>query len=200
VLVSLMFVHTISTNLSFILKSVFFLAIALNKGCKCLHIPSNRIFISCDVVFDKNMFPFSHTSFVPENTPLASSPDQFVDVAHAPSLLPNHGVGIGRGAHLELLEDVAPSADHAASGADHVDHPAMHGLLHGSSLAPVLPASTSLAHPTTGPARPSAADGRASPPSSPPPSTSPSPRVSLESASPSPGSSPESSFLCNIDP
>jgi hypothetical protein len=37
-------------------------------------------------------------------------PDQFVDVAHSPILLSNHGAGLGRGACLELLMDSSPIA------------------------------------------------------------------------------------------
>jgi histone deacetylase 1/2 len=92
-------------------KYVFLGYSSLNKGYKCLHIPSNRIYISRDVVFDENVFPFSSSASTPVDAPSASSPvsiDQFVDAAYSPLLLPNHGAGIGRGARLEHLEDDAP--------------------------------------------------------------------------------------------
>src|SRR5207244_1693163 len=74
------------------------------------HIPTNRVYISRDVVFDETMFPFAESSLSaspslsPTSSPLA---DQFNDYAHAPLLLPNHGAGTGRGARLELLSDAA---------------------------------------------------------------------------------------------
>ena len=84
---------------------------SLHKGYKCFHIPSNRVYISRDVVFDEIVFPFS-TLPPPTNTDTTSLhsflvlPDQFVDAAYSPMLLPNHGAGTGRGARLELLDDV----------------------------------------------------------------------------------------------
>jgi histone deacetylase 1/2 len=65
-----------------------------HKGYKCLHILTNRVYISRDVVFDENVFPFSPSQSASAPTSHASSPvsiDQFVDVAHAPVILPNHG-------------------------------------------------------------------------------------------------------------
>ena len=41
----------------------------LHKGYKCLHIPSNRVYISRDVVFDETVFPFS-TLTSPTDTPI----------------------------------------------------------------------------------------------------------------------------------
>lgn len=34
----------------------------LHKGCKCLHSQTGRIYISRDVVFDENVFPFRQVS------------------------------------------------------------------------------------------------------------------------------------------
>jgi histone deacetylase 1/2 len=97
-------------------KCVFLGYSSQHKGYKCLHIPSNRMYISRDVVFDENVFPFSPSTSVPVHKPHASSPtsiDQFADIAHAPVLLSNHGAGTGRGARLELLEEPSsPAADH----------------------------------------------------------------------------------------
>jgi histone deacetylase 1/2 len=39
-------------------KCVFMGYSSQHKGYKCLHIPSNRVYISRDVVFDENAFPF----------------------------------------------------------------------------------------------------------------------------------------------
>jgi hypothetical protein len=55
-------------------KCVFLSYSAQHKGYKCLHIPSNRLYISWDVVFDENMFPFSTSSTTFVSTPHASSP------------------------------------------------------------------------------------------------------------------------------
>jgi hypothetical protein len=61
----------------------------------------------------------SFFSALPNNstapTPLVQStipsPDQFVDIAYTPALLPNHAAAIVRGAHLELLDDQATNDD-----------------------------------------------------------------------------------------
>jgi hypothetical protein len=34
----------------------------LHKGYKCLHLPSNRVYISRDVVFNENSFPCTSAS------------------------------------------------------------------------------------------------------------------------------------------
>ena len=72
-------------------KCVFLGYSSQHKGYKCLHVPANRVYISHDVVFDENLFPFSsmpsHTS---EPSPMHSSPispDQFEDVAHSPRII-----------------------------------------------------------------------------------------------------------------
>ena len=94
-------------KLEFRSKQCVFLGYSpLHKGYKCLHVSSNRVYISRDVVFDENVFPFSHTSSstsAPLSSSLPTELDQFADIAHAPVLLPNHGAGTGRGARLELL-------------------------------------------------------------------------------------------------
>jgi hypothetical protein len=89
-------------------KCVFLGYSSLHKGYKYLHIPTNRTYISRDVVFDETVFPFSQNS---SDTTLPSSSfsplhsDPFVDVAYTPLLLANHGAGQGRGARLELLDE-----------------------------------------------------------------------------------------------
>jgi hypothetical protein len=96
-------------------KCVFLGYSSLHKGYKCLHVPSNRVFMSRDVISDENVFPFSALPSSPTPPSHHSSPvtlDQFEDVAHSPLLLPNHGAGIGRGARLHLEE--IPTASHDA--------------------------------------------------------------------------------------
>jgi hypothetical protein len=85
----------------------------LHKGYKCLHVPSNRTYISRDVIFDELVFPFSNLPSVESpssSSILPVSLDQFEDYTHAPSLLPNHGAGTGRGARLQLLEEDSPGS------------------------------------------------------------------------------------------
>jgi histone deacetylase 1/2 len=51
-----------SRKLEFRSKQCVFLGYSsMHKGYKCLHIPSNRVYISRDVVFDENLFPFAPT-------------------------------------------------------------------------------------------------------------------------------------------
>jgi histone deacetylase 1/2 len=107
-------------------KCVFLGYSPLHKGYKCLHVPSNRVYISRDVIFDENVFPFSHSSPTPsESSTSHSSPsaDQFVDNVHAPALLPTHSAGTGRGVRLHLLPDTAD----AALQPPHVAHGQLHG-------------------------------------------------------------------------
>jgi hypothetical protein len=67
---------------------------SVHKRYKCLHIPSYRLYISHNVVFDETIFPFSQpasestlpSSFTP---PIRS--DQFVDAAYTLYLVANHG-------------------------------------------------------------------------------------------------------------
>jgi hypothetical protein len=78
---------------------------------KCLHVPSNRVYISRDVIFEENLFPFSNmplSSSAPPTNSTPVSPGKFDDAAYSFVLLPNHGAGTGHGARLELLD--APSA------------------------------------------------------------------------------------------
>jgi histone deacetylase 1/2 len=87
-------------------KCVFLGYSSLNKGYKCLHVPSNGVYISRDVIFDELVFPFanlptSHNPPIMESSLLSA--DQFMDTAYTPYLLANHGAGTGRGARLELL-------------------------------------------------------------------------------------------------
>jgi hypothetical protein len=105
---------------------------SLHKGYKCLHFPSNRVFISRDVVLDEYVYPFanlpvSHSPLVTESSLLSAN--QFMDIAYASSLLANHGAGTGCGAHLELL---TPKAEPSGSGDDaYVDRPVLPPVMHG---------------------------------------------------------------------
>jgi histone deacetylase 1/2 len=128
-------------KLQFRSKQCVFLGYSsLHKGYKCLHIPTNRVYISRDVVFDETIFPFSQTSsssFPPLSSPPSTNPGQFFDVAYTPLLLANHCAGLGRGARLELLDDTddtpgtnltpppcgaAPAADPRSPDIDRMGH------------------------------------------------------------------------------
>jgi hypothetical protein len=37
----------------------------MHQGYKCLHVPTNRVYISRDVVFDKKVFPFASSNNQP---------------------------------------------------------------------------------------------------------------------------------------
>jgi hypothetical protein len=120
-------------------KCVFLGYSALHRGYKCLHIPSNRVYISRDVVFNKNLFPFSNMPLSPSAPPTNStpvSPGQFDDATYSLELLPNHGAGTSRGAHLELLD--APST---AAAAPHVDQCMGHVAAPPPEAPPLPPAS-----------------------------------------------------------
>ena len=133
-------------------KCVFLGYSSLRKGYKCLHIPSNRVYISRDVVFDEIVFPFSKTPSSDVPSPSShSSPnaDQFVDYAHTPALLPNHNAGTGRGARLELL-----TGDPADPSSPRMDQAHMHGqgavidigCMASSAVPPMSPAHMQHVH------------------------------------------------------
>jgi hypothetical protein len=159
------------------------------------------VYISRDVVFDKNVFPFLPSMSVPVHTPHASSPtsiDQFADIAHAHVLLSNHGAGTGRGARLELLEEPSSLA------ADHVDQAGRlrcmgHAPLPIPASAPVLACTGACLLATFEVAQllldaPVLSHGLSSPglpsPLSSPGTASPSPSPGLDSSPPSGGSAP----------
>jgi hypothetical protein len=80
-------------------KCVFLGYSSLHKGYKCLNVPSNRVYVSRDIIFDEHVFPFvnmpnSHT-LPPVSEYSLLSADQFMDVAHAAPLLVDHGAGTG---------------------------------------------------------------------------------------------------------
>jgi hypothetical protein len=105
-------------------KCVFLGYSSLHKGYRCLHVPTNHLYISRDVVFDEHVFPFSqlpvYTTESPHMHSSSIAADQFEDVAYSHVLLPNHSAGIGRGARLELLDVVSLSSPPSK----HVDHAA----------------------------------------------------------------------------
>jgi glyoxylase-like metal-dependent hydrolase (beta-lactamase superfamily II) len=96
-------------------KYVFLGHSLLHKGHKCLHVPTNRVYISRDVVFDEHVFPLAKLPVTTtEPPPMHSSSiasDQFDDAAYSSVLLPNHGAGTGRWARLELLDDIPVQPD-----------------------------------------------------------------------------------------
>jgi histone deacetylase 1/2 len=109
-------------------KCVFLGYSSLHKGYKCLHVPSKRVYISRDVIFDENNFPFSNMPDIhlspPHTESSLLSADQFMDTAYSLPLFANHGAGNPRGARLELLtpEHHTGHVDHGAP-APHVDRP-----------------------------------------------------------------------------
>lgn len=93
-------------------KCVFLGYSSLHKGYKCLHVPSNRVYISRDVVFDENVFPFAdlplNSTDASFGSPSVISPDQLVDIACCPLLLPNHGASFPRGARVDTITNDDP--------------------------------------------------------------------------------------------
>jgi hypothetical protein len=104
-----------------------------------------------DVVFDENVFPFSalpnnSTTPTPPVHSTIPSPDQFVDVAYTPALLPNHAAGIGRGARLELLDGQATGND-SVRDADPMYEPCTPGRARQPSTASPVAAMPAEASP-----------------------------------------------------
>jgi histone deacetylase 1/2 len=65
-------------------KCVFLGYSSLHKGYRCLHVPTNRLYISRDVVFDEHVFPFSQLPLSTTESPHMHSSsiaaNQFKDV------------------------------------------------------------------------------------------------------------------------
>uniref|UniRef100_A0A2N9E6L3 Integrase catalytic domain-containing protein n=1 Tax=Fagus sylvatica TaxID=28930 RepID=A0A2N9E6L3_FAGSY len=60
----------------------------LHKGYKCLHLPSGRLYISRDVIFEENNFPFQKSS--PSSPPISSTfPSTHQTLAMVQSILPS---------------------------------------------------------------------------------------------------------------
>jgi histone deacetylase 1/2 len=150
-------------KLEFHSKQCIFLGYSsIHKGYKCLHIPTNRVYISRDVVFDETVFPFSHISQNSTILSVSTTPptlDQFVDVAYTPSLLPNHGAGVGRGARLEILD----AEDPVNVARDHVDrmHDTDDGHAHEAGPSSPDPPPAELS--SDGPSTPGTATSSTSP-------------------------------------
>ena len=61
-----------------------------HKGYKCFHVPSSRLYISRDVIFQESIFPFqkSNSSFpFPKSTPPVTSPNSSSILGPHPSML-----------------------------------------------------------------------------------------------------------------
>jgi hypothetical protein len=70
----------------------------MHKGYKCLHVPTNRVYISRDVVFDEHVFPYATTtqqtpSPISKHTllptllpPTTTASDQHVDRTTEPTM------------------------------------------------------------------------------------------------------------------
>lgn len=126
-----------------------------------MHVPSKRIYISHDVIFDENTYPFTnlpHHSQTPDSSlvPSLISSDQLADSAYTPLLLPNHGAGSGSSTRLEDLTvpadvspDVEPCSPAEASPGSDLEVSASPHTPSSQSALPVLvnasPATTSAA-------------------------------------------------------
>jgi hypothetical protein len=151
------------------LQCVFLAYSPMYKGYKCLHIPTNHVYISCDVVFNEDVFPFAiATSPSPPPTadhillpmlqlptlPLPhdqcanmTTPSTLHDVSNLPSMS-SGDVGF-RSQDTGTTTAVAPAASpsHAEPTPDHVtDAPQSSGPMHGDDVAnPTLDSSPGLA-------------------------------------------------------
>jgi hypothetical protein len=88
-----------------------------------LLVPTNRTYISRDVVFDESIFSYSQIpsdSTLPSTSTLPLRSDQFVEAAYTPALLANHGAG--RHAHLKLLDDGPETQDENGYSAGRCGH------------------------------------------------------------------------------
>jgi hypothetical protein len=94
-------------KLSFRSKECVFLGYsASHKGYKCLDVDSGRVYVSRDVIFDENVFPFARTSLEP--SPDIPNPPPAVRNFH----LADHSVNFGFD-HMATL--VLPNPLHAAA-------------------------------------------------------------------------------------
>ncbi len=67
-------------------KLCVFLGYSLHHiGYRCLHIPSDRVYISKNVIFDETHFPFGLSSQTPTSTPISSLPQSFQVPTASPS-------------------------------------------------------------------------------------------------------------------
>ena len=128
----------------------------LHKRYKCLHLPSNRVYISRDVVFNENSFPYTSAS------PTSSlSPNIFVQVFNNPSpLLIPHDYQPTATSSLDIPSsteniiirtlDTTPSPNHSLSISDSLNPPPppdpSYLTIPDTSSQTTLPSST---HPIT---------------------------------------------------
>jgi hypothetical protein len=153
-------------KLAFRSKECVFLGYSnLHKGFKCLDISSGRLYISWDVIFDEDIFPFSHLNsnagarlrsailLLPPSLQNPSSGDEFVDdhVSNGENsnnfgaetdLLSHAGLesrtGTGSGAHPPLFPQRSPagSAPAGVSAGQSASAPASSPALQSSSAMP----------------------------------------------------------------
>jgi hypothetical protein len=92
--VGLIYDLTTDTNLLFNLTCVFLGYSFHHKGYRCLHVPSGSIYISRNVVFDENNFPFQNPSVsaAPPTNSLCHLPllSQLFPSPHVTTTLPPH--------------------------------------------------------------------------------------------------------------
>ena len=70
----------------------------MHKGYKCLHVPTSRVYISRDVVFDEKVFPFAHK----QNSPIPPRVSE-----HAILLFPHDHMNYGTSV-LDANVDAGP--------------------------------------------------------------------------------------------
>jgi hypothetical protein len=102
------------------MQCVFLGYSSMHKGYKCLYIPTNRVYISRDVVFDERVFPFASTHDKP-TTPIS-------EYALLPMLLPPR-----YDQHVDMT--VCPTMHHTTNLAQDVNH----SMCEPCSMAPPSP-------------------------------------------------------------
>lgn len=156
-------------------KCVFLGYSPSHKGYKCLHVPSSRVYISRDVIFDEHVFPFAnmpHTLATPSSSlvPFVASHDQLADYAYSPVLLPNHGADPVRGARIhDLTANPNGEEDSAASSAAADAAPPSSPAASSVAAADSQSAAADSAAPSNSAVADSAASSAASHPPAPPP-------------------------------
>jgi histone deacetylase 1/2 len=96
-------------KLAFRSKQCVFLGYSnLHKGCKCLDPSIGKVYISRDVVFDEQVFPFSHLH------PNAGARLQS-ELAVLPNSLLNSNSSFGDSILLDRRDEIPPSSNHSPS-------------------------------------------------------------------------------------
>jgi hypothetical protein len=103
----------------------------LHKGYKCLHIPTGRVYISRDVIFDEHVFLFSK---LPENASCSTSIDASALLIPSPSLTGHYDdvtilAPSSTDMHVQNSDDPMPVAD----GGQHIDQVHEDSHSHGNS-------------------------------------------------------------------